>query len=98
MKNETILQPDPENQTTSLASPSTDCSAILERIRVNDRFLDIVNGLYCDAPNLFEGLRHKALALHADVNRILREMLRDSQQNNLISDAGADGNDKQERR
>lgn len=60
---------------------SATCSAILDRIRVNDQFLDIVNGLYCDAPNLFESLRRKALPLHADVNRILRKMLRDYQQN-----------------
>jgi hypothetical protein len=59
--------------------PAATCSAILERIRVNDQFLDMVNSLYCDAPNLFEGLRRKALPLHADVNRILRKMLRDSQ-------------------
>lgn len=62
----------------------TICSAILDRIRVNDQFLDIVNGLYCDDPALFEGLRRKALPLHADVNRILRKMLRDSQQNASI--------------
>jgi len=61
--------------------PSAPCSAILERIRVNDQFLDIVNGLYRDAPDLFEGLRRKALPLHADVNRILRKMLQDRQQN-----------------
>jgi hypothetical protein len=84
MKNDTTTQPAYENQTASLASPSTACSAILDRIRVNDQFLDIVNDLYCDAPNLFEGLRHKALALHADVNRILREILRDSQQNDQV--------------
>lgn len=61
--------------------PSATCSAILERIRVNDQFLELVNGLYCEAPSLFEGLRRRVLPLHADVNRVLRKMLQDSQQN-----------------
>tara|TARA_R110000868_G_scaffold410493_1_gene698656 strand:- start:97 stop:387 length:291 start_codon:yes stop_codon:yes gene_type:complete len=69
--------------------PSEPCSAILERIRVNDQFLDIVNGLYCDAPALFEGLRRKALPLHAEVNQILRKMLRYSQQNSVLSNSPA---------
>jgi hypothetical protein len=74
-------KPVPAKQPTDEGLNETACSAILERIRINDQFLDIVNRLYCDAPSLFEGLRRKALPLHADVNRILRKMLRESQQN-----------------
>jgi hypothetical protein len=85
------ILPHTAEQPTDEGLDETTYSAILEQIRINDQFLDIVNVLYCEAPSLFEVLRRKALHLHADVNQILRKMLRDSQHNaeRIHGDAGA---------
>jgi hypothetical protein len=42
----------------------------LSRISVNDQFLRMVNGLYCDDPHKYGEVREKALDLHAQINRL----------------------------